>query len=255
MDSIKEQLPQLVLNNMHLIKDFKASSYKDAFDDLFRTYRPVLTHLEEVYLNTEDKERFIRDISEDFVAKVKQQYDEKTTKANKNTLVLDYNMLMTSFAIPCILEYRGESTEQLADALILTWNDTFTRYKIQKGRFSDIDGSFKRKLCYITTAVCDSLGKEDDCYELTTLRSFRDDYMMHSKVGSTLVREYYEMAPMLVMRMNSFRESKSIYHQIYEQFIQPCITYIEEKRYQDCQNKYREMVQELTSQYIGGAHE
>lgn len=255
MDSIKEQLPQLILQNMHLIKDFHSNTYKDAFDALFRTYRPVFAHLEEVYLNTEDKEAFIQEIAEDFVHKVKQQYDEKMTKRNKDTLILDYNMLMTSFAVPCILEYRGDSTEHLADAMIHIWNQTFKRYKIQKGRFADIDGSFKRKLCYITTAVCDSLGKADDCYELNTLRGFRDNYMMHSKMGRILVKEYYETAPVLVMRMNSVKESKFIYQDIYEQFIQPCITYIEDKKYGECQSKYSEMVQTLKERYIGGTHE
>lgn len=255
MDTIKEQLPQIMLQNMPLIKEFKSNAYKDAFDDLFRTYRPVFDHLEEVYLNAEDKGRCVKEIAEDFVEKAKRQYDERKTKTNKSTLTLDYNMLMASFVIPCILEYRGESTEALADALILAWNNTFTAYKIQKGRFSDIDGSFKRKLCYITTAVCDSLGKEDDCYELNMLRGFRDNYMMHSQEGIALVREYYEMAPLLVMRMNSIKDSGAIYQGIYDQFIQPCIAYIEERRYRQCQDKYREMVQTLRNRYIGGAHE
>jgi len=255
MDSIKEQLPQMILDNMHLIKKFKAGTYKDTFDDLFRTYRPVFAHIEEQYLNTEDKETFIREISEDFVGKVKQQYDAKKTKVNKETLILDYNMLMASFVVPCILEYRGDCTEILADALISTWNHTFTRYTIKKGTFADIDGSFKRKLCYITTAVCESLEKEDDCYELTALRGFRDNYMMHSKVGSALVKEYYEMAPILVMRINSMKESNVIYKNIYEQFIQPCISFIENRKYMECQNKYSEMVQALRKHYIGGDHE
>ena len=36
-------------------------------------------------------------------------------------------------------------------------------------------------LCYITTIVCEILGKGDNCYELNALRMFRDYYMVKIK--------------------------------------------------------------------------
>ena len=35
--------------------------------------------------------------------------------------------------------------------------------------------------CYITTAVCRSMDKADNCYELTTLREYRDGYLLRSE--------------------------------------------------------------------------
>ena len=32
-----------------------------------------------------------------------------------------------------------------------------------------------QSVCFVTTAVCDSFGKSDDCFELTTFRNFRDN--------------------------------------------------------------------------------
>ena len=32
--------------------------------------------------------------------------------------------------------------------------------------------------CFVTTAVCDSFGKSDDCYELTAFRAFRDNWLV-----------------------------------------------------------------------------
>lgn len=255
MDTIKEQLPKMMLENMHLIQEMSANKYKDAFDSLYKTYKPVLNHFEEMYVTTEDKQSFIQEIADDFVEKVHTQFENTVKKSNKETLTLDYNMLMTSFAIPCILESRGDGTVELADALVDKWNQTFTRYKIQKGRFTDIDGSFKRKLCYITTAVCDNLGKPDDCYELNLLRDFRDTYMMHTSSGESLVKDYYEIAPIMVMRMNFIKDSRKIYEAIYHQYIAPCITFIEEMKYEECQKKYMEMVQTLKERFIGGHHE
>ena len=52
--------------------------------------------------------------------------------------------------------------------------------------------------CFITTAVCKYLGKNDNCEELTTLRKFRDEYMLSTEEGKKLVSQYYVEAPDIV---------------------------------------------------------
>lgn len=37
--------------------------------------------------------------------------------------------------------------------------------------------------CYITTATCEEYGKPDDCYELTTFRNFRDNWLKNNPMG------------------------------------------------------------------------
>ncbi len=251
MDSIKEKLPQLLLENMQLIKEFRANTYKDAFQNLLDSYKPLFQHIEELYIASEDRKKFIADIAEDFVSKAKIHHEGSIGKFNKDTAILDYNMMMSSFVIPCILEFRGESSEALADGLLDTWNGTFVKYRLQKGNFADIDGSFKRKLCFITTAVCDSLGRTDDCYELSTLRAFRDEYMLYHMSGKELVKEYYDMAPDIVMRINQHKTADMIYQNIYKQYIQPCISLIEQNEYDKCEKLYIEMVDTLRNQYVG----
>lgn len=252
MDSIKEKLPKMLLENMQLIKEFRADTYKDAFQNLYENYRPLFQQIEELYITAEDKETLIADIAEDFVRKVKTYFEASTGKRKKDSVILDYNMVMSSFVIPCILEFRGESSVILADGLLSAWNHTFVKYKLQKGTFADIDGSFKRKLCFITTAVCDSLGKPDDCYELTILRAFRDNYMMHEASGKELVMQYYDMAPDIVMRINQHKAAEMIYDNIYKQYISPCISFIEQNKYEKCEEIYTEMVYSLRNQYMGG---
>ncbi|GHU54664.1 hypothetical protein FACS1894132_09650 [Clostridia bacterium] len=56
--------------------------------------------------------------------------------------------------------------------------------------------------CYITTAVCTSLEKPDDCYELTLLRNFRDTFLKNQPDGETLIKPYYEDAPRIVDKIN-----------------------------------------------------
>lgn len=41
-------------------------------------------------------------------------------------------------------------------------------------------------------------GLSDDCHELTILRRFRDDYVLRTPGGATLVSNYYATAPSIV---------------------------------------------------------
>ncbi|WP_170466873.1 CFI-box-CTERM domain-containing protein [Ruegeria arenilitoris] len=69
---------------------------------------------------------------------------------------------------------------------------------------SDDDEDDKRRKkeqggwCFLTTAACEKNGLPDDCYELQTLRDFRDNFLCNSAEGTELVEEYYRIAPSLV---------------------------------------------------------
>lgn len=55
--------------------------------------------------------------------------------------------------------------------------------------------------CFISTAVCNSQNLPDDCDELVTLRSFRDNKLLNDSSVSHLVFEYYEKSPSLVYKL------------------------------------------------------
>lgn len=103
--------------------------------------------------------------------------------------------------------------------------------------------------CFITTAVCDSFGKADDCYELTMFRSFRDNWLLNQTGGKDLIDEYYRIAPRIVDKINQLSDSKKIYFDIWEQYLKPCLSYIETKEYLLCTEKYIEMVHDLKNKF------
>ena len=55
--------------------------------------------------------------------------------------------------------------------------------------------------CYITTAICKMLGLPDDCYQLQTLRKFRDSYMQETPERIRMVQKYYAYAPDVVRHL------------------------------------------------------
>lgn len=100
-------------------------------------------------------------------------------------------------------------------------------------------------LCFITTAVCEYFNKEDDCYELTTLRRFRDGWLKNQYDGAELIKEYYAIAPKLVEQLNSSSIKDEIYNKLWTQYISVCLNLIKEEKYQECKIKYIEMVDYL----------
>ena len=110
-------------------------------------------------------------------------------------------------------------------------------------------GKDERPGCFITTAVCESFDKPDDCYELTMFRDFRDNWLVKQEGGSNLVQKYYEIAPGIVRKINAQQNARAIYLAIWTEYLKPCLDYIEQKNYAACKQKYVQMVETLTKQY------
>lgn len=104
--------------------------------------------------------------------------------------------------------------------------------------------------CFITTAVCESFGKADNCYELSTLRSFRDDWLSQSPGGEELIEKYYQIAPKIVEEIDRRDDRKEIYLNIYERYLKPCLQFIENQQYEACRDLYRNMVLSLEHQHL-----
>lgn len=107
----------------------------------------------------------------------------------------------------------------------------------------------KSSLCFITTAVCKYFNKPDDCYELTTLRKFRDTWLIGQSDGKELIEEYYAIAPDIVNAIDGSSKKDEIYMHIWSNYIEPCIKLIELGANDTCKKLYIEMVNELKAKF------
>ena len=78
----------------------------------------------------------------------------------------------------------------------------------------------RKKGCFITTACVEARGLADDCDELTTLRTFRDNYMCALPDGNALILEYYDIAPQIVASIKAQPEAATILSDLYERIIE-----------------------------------
>ena len=74
--------------------------------------------------------------------------------------------------------------------------------------------------CFITTACCETLGLPDDCFELRTLRRYRDEVLAKRPAGVEQIAAYYRLAPLILARLpQEARERRLRY--VYARYILP----------------------------------
>lgn len=105
-------------------------------------------------------------------------------------------------------------------------------------------------VCFITTAVCGSFGKPDDCYELTMFRQFRDTWLRKQEDGEALIKEYYAIAPRIVSSINLLDNAKEIYRSIWTDYLKPCLMDLESDNKVSCKKRYIQMVMDLKEKYL-----
>ena len=106
--------------------------------------------------------------------------------------------------------------------------------------------------CFLTSACVRAKGLPDDCYELQTLRYFRDTYLKATEEGQEEVRRYYDIAPLLVDRINRMETAELIYENIYNRLIIPCIKLIEAGNNAECYRMYQSYTQKLCDEFLTG---
>lgn len=104
--------------------------------------------------------------------------------------------------------------------------------------------------CYITTATCLTLGKPDDCLELTTIRRFRDNWLAKQKDGNQIISDYYQIAPSIVAAIDEQRNSEQIYKNIWDIYLNHFFNLIRADKNKDAKTVYLKMVKNLTAEYL-----
>jgi hypothetical protein len=104
--------------------------------------------------------------------------------------------------------------------------------------------------CFLTTACVATMNKPDDCCELTALRLFRDKYLLADAEGQCLVKEYYDVAPAIVKKINQQANAKQVYADIYNKMILPTIEEINNHNPLKAISIYKNYTYKLKKEYV-----
>ncbi len=232
------------------IDSFKKKYYEENFNKVYEKCFPTLEAIEEVYNTVMEPESLIQNMAQALVDTAVEKVSACTKKSQKESVMMDLNLTMAVFIFPAMLKYKGKSSQPLVDQILVCWKEAFPKSNLQAADYEFIEGGFHRKFCYITTAVCETFHKPDDCYELTLLRNYRDTYLANLPEGERIIKAYYDVAPTIVKHINKKKDSAKIYEDIWERYLSPCIAMIEEGKNQECEELYIEMVETLQKEYF-----
>jgi hypothetical protein len=102
--------------------------------------------------------------------------------------------------------------------------------------------------CFITTACCEALGLDDDCFELRTLRHYRDHVLAKRPGGAADIAAYYELAPLILARLPRDMRTERL-RSVYARYILPAALAAKLGLDALAYRRYARMVDELSSAF------
>ena len=107
--------------------------------------------------------------------------------------------------------------------------------------------------CFITSAVCKTFGKPDNCQELMLFRHFRDTYMTERKGLTHEVEKYYEIAPAICAAIDAKGQAFAAqeYARIWEDHLLKAFEALNNNELEKTYDIYKNMVLSLEKTYLG----
>lgn len=255
------RLKEIVLNFPDMVrnqdlKEFNKVDYKSSLSDYTDSNRKTFEALQNLCLEHPDRqEEILREACGILMDAVERDLadPEKCRGLNGRALLFDtYKMVIVTYLTPAVYRMELEISGPFNDILHEEWIRRYPKHPYQKVSEEIIAAGFERKWyqCYITQAVCGYLGKADDGYELTSFRTFRDTYLRSCPDGPDLIREYYRTAPAIVTRIELSGEGDRIYPELWNAFLKPCLSCIEQGEPEKCRERYIQMVRKLQKEYL-----
>lgn len=142
-----------------------------------------------------------------------------------------------------VITNAQDNVNKTSDRAFATFDNvsnTMLRITQEQGR--TVRAIHEPRKCFITTAICESSGKPDDCYELTEFRKLRDEYMLKDNRHKKLVDRYYEIAPDIVEGINARPNSDRIYERLNKKYLFPALEAIKNGQFERAVMIYRSMV-------------
>lgn len=256
MERVKQDLSRCITEHGGIQKKISRNEYEPAFAQYERACRPVLEDLDAACrLDNAHRAQLLETAVECFLNDLERYWATKPgwkVKARQNLIRDDDKMIVAIFLVPMVDHLKLSISQEFCETLQKKWVERFPKSPFFVGSYDAISGGFRKrfKFCFITTAVCEELGKPDDCAELTAFRAFRDGYLMDCADGKALVEEYYNLAPGIVTCIDHCGDRTARYTDIRDRYLQPCFEDLQAGRLDACKTRYVQMVRDLQNQYL-----
>ena len=180
-------LTKCAYQHRKLAEDFgKKHDYDKRFDEYSAQYVGLMNDMQRL-VNTvlpEEQKKALEFIGSSFMDELQRVWEEN--RANGRAREMD-RMTIVIYLIPLIRLQGYEWCDDVCLAIRDEWVKRYPKEIFHLASYDDIAGGFRKRLCFITTAVCENSGKADNCYELTAFRRFRDEELARTAEGRALI--------------------------------------------------------------------
>jgi len=109
-----------------------------------------------------------------------------------------------------------------------------------------------KSACFIATACAEARGLPDDCYELSLLRLFREEYVAKLPQGEAVLTEYREKAPKVVSAIGALGEERSgeVWEHLYESGVVRAVELILGGMWDEAFGVYEAMRREMERRFL-----
>ena len=231
----------------YTVKYFNRKKYEEAYHDYKRECRPIYEAMERYVLaNPERREALLEEFAERFIA----DWDKLHAEGGRKHQDFADKLTLAFFEVPAIQDMELSCAADYVRIMQRKFVARYPKNTFLPATHEDIASGFqKRKLCFITTAICSFEGKPDDCEELTAFRGFRDGWLTEHG-GAGLIAEYYEIAPALVQMIDYCDDSEVRYAELRRDYLQPCFEALQRGENERCRDYYVAMVRSLMQRYL-----
>ena len=244
------ELTALVSDYSSIIPQFTRERYQDSFLEYVKIGEAILLPMERyAALPGIEPKDVIREGTMRLMEALETEIAQSKgvlQSGSRARMIDQYRFFLAIYLVPMIRYLNLSISESLSDSIQREWSLKYPKYEFQKAEFEELCRGFDRKgFCFITSAVCETRNRPDDCAELMTLRAFRDGYMQEDPHRRALVEQYYAIAPIIVAYLNLCTDRRASYERIWKQYLCRCLEEIEARNYEGCEKRYTEMVRDL----------
>ena len=251
---VREHLIDCIADYPEYYRRFNRVDYQPAFDSYMAGIRPIFEAMDRcVCAQPFTRQAKLAAYVDQFMADWESfhQKDRRwKNKTSRERMLFDSKLTLAWFTVPAIRELALSVSEDFTELLQREFVKRYPKNIFERTTLAQIKDGFKRRrLCFITTAVCEAEGKPDDCEELSAFRAFRDGWLADEPDGPALTEEYYRVAPLIVCAVDVCDDRARVYDTLRRDYLDPCYTALRAGDPKACKKRYTEMVQMLQSRY------
>lgn len=251
---VRERLFDCICAYPEYFKRFNRVDYQPAFDSYLEGITPIFAAMDRlVCAQPARREELIAGYVAQFLSEWESWHMQDRRwkhKPSRERMLFDDKLTLAWFTVPAIRELHLSVSEDFTELLQKEFVGKYPNNVFQCTTLSEIKKGFnRRKLCFITTAVCEKEGKPDDCAELTAFRAFRDGWLASEPDGAALTEEYYRVAPLIVRAIDVCDDRDRVYDRLRRDWLNPCYAALRAGDKRGCKARYVAMVRELQRRY------